>query len=151
MSAVIIFIMKMVFLAALYFFLYQLIRTAQSDLSEQKKSMAQKIQETVEETQEFEIRPDLVVEHSDLLPSGKRYHLIGGLTIGRTRSSDIVLSDPYVSSAHARIYKLGGDFYVEDLGSTNGTYLNDLKVEQPMPLKDGYELAIGNSRFRFEE
>lgn len=154
MSAILIFLLKLVFLASLYFFLYQLVRTAQSDLSGQKSTaqkIQQQIQETIETTQELEIRPDLVVEQSDLIPVGKRYHLIGGLTIGRAKSSDIVLSDPYVSSAHARIYKLGGEYFIEDLGSTNGTYLNDLKVGQSTPLKDGYELVIGNNRFRFEE
>lgn len=152
MSAILIFIAKAVFILAIYGFLYQLVRTAQSDLMQGMTVAAQKKQqEPVDNTQEFEIRPDLVVEKSGQLPVGKRYHLVGGLTIGRSKNSDIVLSDAYVSSAHARIYRVATDFFIEDMGSTNGTYLNDVRIDQPMALKDGYELIIGDNIFRFEE
>lgn len=150
MSALIIFLFKIAMLAALFGFLYQVMRLAMQDLG-QRGQKVDRVIDKIDETQEFEIKPDLIVQKSISWPEGKIFHIIGGLTIGRSQNSDIVLEDNFVSSAHARIYRLGGDFFIEDLGSTNGTYLNDMRIEQPMTLKDGYLLTVGDSIFRFQE
>lgn len=63
---------------------------------------------------------------------------------------DIRLDDRFASSRHARIVREGGAMILEDLGSTNGTWLNDEPVEGPTPLHAGDRVRIGDSEFRFE-
>ena len=84
-----------------------------------------------------------VVEGEQL--RGKSFDLDSELTIGRTDRCRIVLDDPYVSSVHARIYSEGDTCLVEDLGSTNGTYLNRKRITSPAELQRGDRLKIGKT------
>jgi len=70
------------------------------------------------------------------------------MVIGRGRTADLVLSDPTISRAHAAIGFEGGDFFVQDLGSTNGTRING-KREPRTRLTDGDELQLGKLLLRF--
>jgi len=67
------------------------------------------------------------------------------VTLGRAQDSTIVLDDDYVSSRHARFYPRDGQWLVEDLGSTNGTYLDRTKVTAPTPVKIGVPVRIGKT------
>lgn len=65
--------------------------------------------------------------------------------IGRSPSCTLVLEDDYSSNRHARIFPSEGTWYVEDLGSTNGTYLGNQRVTNPMPLGIGQPVRIGQT------
>lgn len=67
------------------------------------------------------------------------------LTIGRSDGCEITLTDNYASSFHARIFPQESSWFVEDLGSTNGTYLNRVKLTAPAPLSAGDEIRIGKT------
>jgi hypothetical protein len=67
------------------------------------------------------------------------------ITLGRANDATIVLNDDYASSRHARIYPQDGQWIVEDLGSTNGTYLDRQKVTRPMPVPVGVPIRIGKT------
>jgi pSer/pThr/pTyr-binding forkhead associated (FHA) protein len=67
------------------------------------------------------------------------------VTLGRAQDSTIVLDDDYVSGRHARFYPKDGQWVVEDLGSTNGTYLDRTKVTAPTPVKIGVPVRIGKT------
>ncbi len=67
------------------------------------------------------------------------------VTLGRSQDSTIVLDDDYVSSRHARFFPKDGQWLVEDMGSTNGTYLDRTKVTGPMPVKIGMPIRIGKT------
>jgi pSer/pThr/pTyr-binding forkhead associated (FHA) protein len=67
------------------------------------------------------------------------------VTIGRAPESTLVLTDDYASSHHARLLPRDGQWYVEDLGSTNGTYLDKTKVTQPTPVPPGAKVRIGKT------
>jgi pSer/pThr/pTyr-binding forkhead associated (FHA) protein len=67
------------------------------------------------------------------------------ITIGRANDSTLVLSDDYASSRHARIFSQNGQWIVEDLGSTNGTYLDRNKVNRPTPVPLGVPIRIGKT------
>jgi pSer/pThr/pTyr-binding forkhead associated (FHA) protein len=65
--------------------------------------------------------------------------------IGRGPECTLVLTDDYVSSRHARVFPRDGRWFVEDLGSTNGTQLGRTKITQPVPLEVGEHLRIGRT------
>jgi predicted component of type VI protein secretion system len=95
----------------------------------------------------------LVVEDSDVLAPNTRFRVANGTTsIGRSSASDIVLkSDDYVSGQHARLTRHGGVLYVEDAGSTNGTYINNSKAVGATLLKNGDRVRVGSTTFRYSE
>jgi len=97
-----------------------------------------------------QIRPRLVVESSPVLTVGTEVPLGAWLTIGRAVTSDVVLDDPFVSSAHARLVPRGQSISVEDLGSTNGTFVNEKQVTEAQ-LRPQTRLRIGETVFRYEE
>lgn len=96
------------------------------------------------------INPRLVVEDSPIVPPGVVFPLEGWITVGRARTSDIVLDEQFVSSTHARLVPRGQFYYVEDLGSTNGTFVNEKQVTEAQ-LKLDSRLRIGETTFRYEE
>ncbi|MQA86244.1 MAG: FHA domain-containing protein [Streptosporangiales bacterium] len=67
------------------------------------------------------------------------------ITIGRANDATLVLSDDYASSRHARLFLRDGQWLVEDLGSTNGTYLDRAKVTRPTPVPLGVPIRIGRT------
>ncbi len=96
------------------------------------------------------INPRLVVERSSLVPAGVVFPLEGWVTVGRAPTSDIMLDEPFVSSTHARFVPRGQFFFVEDLGSCNGTFVNDRQVMEAQ-LKPQYRVRIGETVFCYEE
>jgi pSer/pThr/pTyr-binding forkhead associated (FHA) protein len=77
--------------------------------------------------------------------AGRTYGLGQELTVGRAAGCQITLDDGYVSQLHARIFARDEAFYVEDLGSTNGTFLNSEKVTAPVAMRRGDRLRIGST------
>jgi pSer/pThr/pTyr-binding forkhead associated (FHA) protein len=75
----------------------------------------------------------------------------GGATLGRSTNSDIEVDDPFASSAHARIFPRGDFMYIEDMGSTNGTYLNGRQLRRPEQLKMADKIRIGDTEYRYQE
>ncbi|MER7210589.1 FHA domain-containing protein [Streptosporangium sp. NPDC000239] len=67
------------------------------------------------------------------------------ITIGRATDATLVVSDDYASSRHARLFPQDGQWIVEDLGSTNGTYLDRSKVTRPTPVPLGVPIRIGKT------
>jgi pSer/pThr/pTyr-binding forkhead associated (FHA) protein len=156
--------LKFGFLAVLYLFLLWVVRSARRDL---KRGGAT----AVEQAAPAQPPPDatgmysasalagatlgqrvarLVVERAPAHEPGMIYDLDGELVLGRGERAEIRLEDPFASARHARIYEQGNIFVVEDLGSTNGTYLNEELLETPRPLHAGDRLRIGDSEFAFE-
>jgi hypothetical protein len=94
--------------------------------------------------------PRLVVERAPGHDPGMIYDLDGNIVLGRGERAEIRLEDPFASSNHARIYEQGGALVIEDMGSTNGTYLNEELLETPRPLHPEDRVRIGDSEFAFE-
>jgi hypothetical protein len=94
------------------------------------------------------VDPRLLVERAAGHESGAAYGLSGGATLGRG-DVEIRLDDPFASSRHARIIQQGHVTVIEDLGSTNGTYLNEEPLSGPQPLHSGDRIRIGDSEFTY--
>jgi hypothetical protein len=97
-----------------------------------------------------DIAPRLAVESVPGLQRGSRYDVSEGATLGRG-DVEIQLEDPFASSRHARLIRQGALLVIEDLGSTNGTYLNDELLRGPRPLHPGDRIRIGDSTFTYED
>ncbi len=97
--------------------------------------------------------PELVVEESEILAPETRFEIKdGGTSVGRSSGSDVVLkSDDYASGRHAQLTRHGGLLYVEDAGSTNGTFVNGRKTVGATPVRNGDNVRIGSTTFRYEE
>jgi pSer/pThr/pTyr-binding forkhead associated (FHA) protein len=76
---------------------------------------------------------------------GRSFPLGEEVTVGRAAGCHVTIDDTYASQLHARVFMRDGQVFVEDLGSTNGTYLNRRKVTGPMQLQRGDKLQIGNT------
>jgi hypothetical protein len=94
--------------------------------------------------------PRLVVERAPGHDPGMIYDLDGEIVLGRGERAEIRLEDPFASSRHAHIYRQGNVIVIEDLESTNGTYLNEELLESPRPLHPGDRVRIGDSEFTLE-
>ena len=93
--------------------------------------------------------PRLLVERAPGHESGTAYEIPDdGATLGRG-DVEIQIEDPFASSRHARITRQGYVLVIEDLGSTNGTYLNEEPLGGPQPLHPGDRIRIGDSEFSY--
>ena len=93
--------------------------------------------------------PRLTVEQSPVLAAGSVFRVTAAITIGRLPHNDIVLTEKVVSSEHARLAIEEGRLFVEDLGSTNGTFVDGRQVAEA-PLSPGSRLRVGHTTFRVE-
>jgi pSer/pThr/pTyr-binding forkhead associated (FHA) protein len=85
----------------------------------------------------------VVIEPADQV--GRRYPLGDEITVGRAAGCQVTVDDTYVSQLHARVFTRDNQLFVEDLGSTNGTYLNRTKVAGPMVMQKNDRLQVGNT------
>jgi len=82
---------------------------------------------------------------------GERFSLRASTSIGRDAGNDVPLSDEAASARHAVLELGDGDWWIEDLGSTNGTLVNGTRIERAERLRFGDELAIGRIAMRIEK
>jgi hypothetical protein len=145
--------LKFGFLAVLYLFVLVIARSALKDL---RRTVAPAPDATgfhaAPAYSEAPRGPDgwLIAERGGGLERDQRFDLIGGLSIGRSKEADVRIDDRYASSIHARVFSREGRFYVEDMGSTNGTLLNGATLQGEAEAIDGDTVQIGDTIFRLE-
>ena len=147
--------LKFGFLVVLYLFLFWMARSALKDLRRGTSEPAYEDatgmhHATAGLSEGSEGVPRLRVANAAGLRAGSAYDLSDGAVLGRGDSADIRLQDTFASSAHARLVPQGEVIVLEDLGSTNGTYLNGEPLRGPQPLHVGDNIRIGDSEFMFE-
>ena len=151
--------LKFGFLAVLYLFLLWIARSALKDLRRGDVEAAVPAYEDATGMHHATAglsgdsdggTPKLRVMTAAGLRSGSAYDLSEGALLGRGDSADIRLEDTFASSRHARLVPQGDVIVLEDLGSTNGTYLNGEPLRGPQPLHVGDSIRIGDSEFTFE-
>jgi hypothetical protein len=148
-------ILKIAFLVLLYLFIWRIVRTASRDLRLPQESfiLAPSRESGVAQAPPPIRSGRLVVVKSQELEHGTDYELNSSqLTIGRGRQNDIALpEDEYASARHARFEPRQDGVWVQDLGSTNGTYLNGARLEHPRRLTSGDIVRIGDTDLRYEQ
>lgn len=145
-------LMRFAFLAVLWLFIYGMVRVIRTELRTsgaprvgvgQRPKKARKSAPADTRPQRGQLSQLIVTEGA---LSGTRIALTGKpILIGRANDSTLVLTDDYASTRHARISETNGVWYLEDLGSTNGTYVGQTKVNGPMPLEAGVVVRIGKT------
>jgi hypothetical protein len=150
-------LLKFGFLAVLFLFLLWVSRSALRDVAGRRGALA--IDDTgpsaAPPAQVMDLRsgvyPRLVVVAAMGFEPGEEFDLNGGITMGRATSADVRIEDPFASAAHARVFPRGQFMYIEDMGSTNGTFLNGRQLRKPEQLKVADVIRIGDTEYRYQE
>ena len=129
---------RLAFLAALYLFLALVVRALLRDVRAASRDPSGALGRLV------------VIASASLPAAGSVFPLDAVTTLGRDLGCGVVLEDPFASSRHAILTFRGRGWYVEDLGSTNGTLVNGVTVAGGLSLGFGDELQIGDIRLRLE-
>lgn len=142
------------FIAVLYLFVLWIARSALRDLRRPDSARAVTLPPassgaTATHASTPALEPRLIVEHAPGHAPGMEYEIGEGAVLGRGDLAEIRLEDPFASGRHAQLLWHGGIVVLEDLGSTNGTYLNEELVTGPQPLHRGDRVRIGDSEFTY--
>jgi FHA domain len=147
-------LLKAAFLVLLYLFIWRIVRTASRDLRIPQESFILAPQEAAA----VGLRPQpqmgrLVVLKSDAIDENTEFVLDStGISIGRGNPNDVRLdADEYASAQHARVEPRRDGVWIEDVGSTNGTYVNGVRLSRPRKLAIGDLVRVGETDLRFEE
>jgi hypothetical protein len=134
-------LLRLLFIALLYFFLYQLFRVQSRELM----ALAA-VSQHHEEAPPYR----LVVEDGgeSLALIGRTFQLKPFTTIGRHQSCVIALDEPFLSGHHAEIRYADGRWWVQDLGSTNGTFINGTPIQGPTDIEPGDVVQFGRVKLR---
>ncbi|MCD9624141.1 FHA domain-containing protein FhaB/FipA [Rhabdothermincola salaria] len=156
MSDQLLFVLKLCLLALLYLFFFRVLRAVWAELrtpaptaapaapaagptaappGRRARKAAEKAAKAVPEL--------VVVDPAD--QRGRAYPLGNEASIGRAAGCQITVDDTYVSQIHARVFTRDGQWLVEDLGSTNGTWMNRQRVSGPMVVQRGDRVQVGNT------
>jgi hypothetical protein len=140
-------IINIVFVALLYFFLWRVVKAVYIDIYERPVPYLETRNAMEQKRRNEPAAVALEVLKSDYVNEGRTYALTDMTTIGRSTETDIVLRDPLVSHQHSRIVKKLDDWYIMDLGSTNGTLVGKEEIDEPARLKNGQKIRIGDTTF----
>jgi len=146
--------LKLAFLILLYLFIWRIVRSAARDLRLPQESMIlapSQVAGLVAPAAARELG-HLVVVSSPELQAGEEFTLDAHpLTIGRANNNDVALpTDEYASSRHARVEPRRDGVWVSDVGSTNGTFVNGIRLTRERRLAPGDVVRVGETDFRFE-
>jgi hypothetical protein len=146
--------LKFAFLGVLYLFLLVIARSAVKDLRGSTRSITPAPDATgmhaISGGRVAATDANLIAVQGGGLTPGERIDLFGGVTIGRAEEADVRIEDRFASGIHCRVHSRGNEYFVEDMNSTNGTYLNGADLNGESPLRDFDEIRIGDTVLRFE-
>jgi hypothetical protein len=146
--------LKIAFLVLLYLFIWRIVRTAASDMRLPQESFILRPGALSGGAIGQAIRPGrLVAVGGDILQRGEEFELDStALTVGRSGENDIAIDgDEFASARHVRIEPRRDGVWVHDLGSTNGTHVNGVRIDRPRKLVTGDVIRVGETELRFEE
>ena len=145
--------LKIAFLVLLYLFIWRIVRTAARDLQLPQESFILRPALAGGAIGQAFTSGRLVVVQSEVLSAGEEYELdSSALTVGRGGQNDVSIEgDEFASARHVRIEPRRDGVWVSDLGSTNGTFVNGVRIDRPCKLAQGDVVRVGETELRFEE
>ena len=143
--------LKIAFLVLLYAFIWQIVRTAGRGLQVAQHSVILRPPLAGAAAASPRVARLVVVESPSLDP-GAEFELVrADVTIGRGAQNDVPLEgEEFASARHVRVEPRGDGVWVQDLGSTNGTFVNGIRIDQPHRLEPGDVLRVGETDLRFD-
>jgi pSer/pThr/pTyr-binding forkhead associated (FHA) protein len=144
----VILLLRVLFVFLLYFFLFQIVRTIARELRAVSIATAGGPSPRAAAAQPGAHLVLLEPTEAGHQP-GQRFAVHSGVVVGRRDGSAIHLNDTYISSEHARLFINDGRWWVADLGSTNGTFVNNVRIDRPTILVPGIEVRFGRIRMQF--
>ncbi len=152
MPAIVLTVLKLVFLALLYLFVYRVAKAVVVDLRAPRRApvpdatgVPPVVAPAAAPVRRKGKAPGQIVVLDEKGKKSKAIKLLGTVQIGRADACHLKLPDTYVSQFHARIFPQDGSWFVEDLGSTNGTFLNQRKVAAPSEVRAGDRVRVGKT------
>jgi predicted component of type VI protein secretion system len=144
-------LLKIGFLVLLYLFIWRIVRTASRDLRVPQESFVLAPQRPRPSAARTKAGRLVVVSSPALRKGDERVLDSSPLTLGRSEQNSVALErDEYASARHARIEPRRDGVWIEDVGSTNGTFVNGDRVSAPRRLEPGDLIRIGETDLRFE-
>jgi hypothetical protein len=148
-------LLKAAFLVLLYLFIWRIVRTASRDLRVPQESFVLGPQQAAAVGLRPEPQPTMgrfVVLKSSALDQNTEFVLDStGISIGRGNPNDVRLDgDEFASATHARVEPRRDGVWIEDVGSTNGTFVNGVRLSRPRKLAAGDLVRVGETDLRFE-
>ena len=146
-------LLKIAFLVLLYLFIWRIVRSASRDLRLPQESMILAPHQARQALPSSRLETGrLVVLRSPVLePGSQRVLDSAAVTVGRGPQNDLALDgDEFASSRHARFEPRRDGVWVEDVGSTNGTYVNGARLAKPHRLRPGDVVRVGGTDLRYE-
>jgi len=137
-------VLKYSLLVLLYLFIYRAVKAVAVDLRGQRRPKRAEPARAPRTSKAGKAPTSVAVRSADGKKLGS-YRLASSLEIGRAETCGIRLDDTYVSQVHAKLYGRNGTWFVEDLGSTNGTYVNDGRVQSPVEVHAGDRIRVGKT------
>jgi FHA domain-containing protein len=144
MSPFVLSVLKYALLVLLYFFVFRAIRSVAADVAGRRQATRQQAP-AAQPSSRGRRPPASVIVHGPEGVKPSTVRLRSPTDVGRAASCAITVEDTYVSQQHARFFDRDGSWFVEDLGSTNGTYLNDQRVSQPAEVHAGDVVRLGKT------
>jgi hypothetical protein len=144
--------LKFGFLAVLYLFLLWVAWSATRDVAGRRRPLGERAAAgRGDGGMPSGVHPRLVVVAAMGREPGTAFEIHDEAVMGRAPTSDVQIEDAFASSAHARVFPRGQSMYIEDLGSTNGTYLNERQLEAVEELRPDDTIRIGETEYRYQE
>ncbi len=141
-------LLRVLFVFLLYFFLFQIVRTIAREL--RALSIATAGGPAPRAAVPAPAVQLVLLEPTEAgYPAGHRFPVRSVAAVGRREGVAIQLNDTYISSEHARIFLNDGRWWVSDMGSTNGTFVNNVRIDRPTILVPGVEVRFGRIRMQF--
>lgn len=141
-------VLRFLILGILYLFIFKIIIFIFDDLRQSSDVTTNRAEMGQGEVENQAVLVVIASTDNEFLP-GTRVYLRNKILLGRSPDSDIKINDKFVSSEHAVISYRNGQYWIEDLNSLNGTYLNGTKLNEPAVLADGDRLRVGGVSFEF--
>lgn len=152
MFAILLALLRYIFLVFLFLFIFGLVRWMINDLGGESRPAGPPPEQPREKKRQGEEAGGRIMATDSPLPElrpGDSFGVGQEMVIGRSGVSDVVINDSFASTRHARIYVKNGQYWLEDLGSTNGTFLNGVQLKKPVVLADGDIIKVGGVTFQF--